>query len=205
MPTPGFKVTFQKDVSIGGRTYSKDLSINAGAKIEAEESLDPAKTGTLSTRTSNTAGTLTMTPGHGFLTAGRLDLYWAGGSRRGILIGTVATDSVPFTGGAGDNLPVQGTAITAMVPMEFGFNVVGDDVTALGVRNQGPNSSATVVFTDNADVEIKGYVLPPTVGESWVTSEGVTNPVAGGAVAKVYLSHGDSTRAQIVGAVATYN
>jgi hypothetical protein len=54
-------------------------------------------------------------------------------------------------------------------------------------------------------VEIKGYVLPPTVGESWVTSEGVTNPVAGGAVAKVYLSHGDSTRAQIVGAVATYN
>lgn len=87
----------------------------AGAQL----SIAAAKTGTLSTRTDNDTGTLTMSSGHGITTGATFDLYWVSGGvtyhQHTVTAGTVSGNSVPFDLGTGTNLPVQGTAIFAMV------------------------------------------------------------------------------------------
>lgn len=69
--------------------------------------------GTLTTWTSNSAGTLTMaTSGHGIPSDSYATLTWSGG-RRAVRLGTVSGTSVPIqsTSGYGDNLPAQNTAV----------------------------------------------------------------------------------------------
>lgn len=88
--------------------------------------------GTLSTRTDNTSGQLTLDSLHGVLSDSVGGLYWNGGQRLGVAVGTVNGNLVPFSGGSGDNLPAQDTAITfkhfAKVAAVFKFNN-GDGTT----------------------------------------------------------------------------
>ncbi|MBK9128182.1 MAG: hypothetical protein IPM13_10320 [Phycisphaerales bacterium] len=76
----------------------------------------PGKRGTLTTRTSDTAGTLTMESGHGIATGNTIHVYWDGGKRIGVTVGTVSGTSVPISGGSGDNLP------DASTPMYVAYN-----------------------------------------------------------------------------------
>lgn len=71
------------------------------------------KAGTLTTRTSDSVGTLTMDSGHGITTGQGLDLYWddGDGARIGMVVGTVSGDSVPVSGGAGFVLPSASTSV----------------------------------------------------------------------------------------------
>lgn len=151
-----------------------------------------AKTGELTTRTNNTEGTLTMDTGHGILTGDRLDLYWEGGSRRGITVGTVAGDSVPLTdSGAGDNLPAAETEITAMVPEEEAMVFEGDDLLALvaDLRARG-----TIVIAESDDTELLHIPFETGSNEAfhWRQSSGVTNPLATESAAKVFISQAGS-------------
>ncbi len=71
------------------------------------------KAGTLSTRTSDYVGVLTMASGHGIVTGQYLDLYWNTGAdvSVGMRAGTVSGLTVPVTGGT-EPLPASSTAIT---------------------------------------------------------------------------------------------
>jgi len=72
------------------------------------------KSGTLTTRTDDNTGTLTMEAAHGIVTGQPLLLLWDGGSRS-TTAGTVAGTSVPIDGGAGNILPAASTAVTAVL------------------------------------------------------------------------------------------
>ncbi len=90
--------------------------------------------GTLTVRSDNTSGQVTLAAGHGVVTGILADITWnAGANRRtGVLVGNVNGNNVAFSGGAGDNLPAQDTAIVCQhyttVANVFKFNV-GDGVT----------------------------------------------------------------------------
>lgn len=155
-------------------------------------SAPPAKTGTLTTRTNNTEGELTMAGGHGITTGARLDLYWAGGSRRGITVGTVATNAVPLTdSGTGDNLPAQSTAITAMVPVEEEFLFTGDLAIGLAFSS---TQRGTIVLAESNNSESTARVLTANVSSIWSKVRDSVNPVATKDVAKVFFSHASSTQ-----------
>lgn len=68
--------------------------------------------GTLSARTGDSVGTLTIT-GHGISTGQGVDVYWNSGSnaRIGCVAGTVSGDNIPITSGAGDVLPASSTSV----------------------------------------------------------------------------------------------
>ncbi len=151
-----------------------------------------AKVGQLTTRGSTTAGTLTMVTGHGFTTGQRLDIYWTGGRRYGVTIGTVSVDSVPFTGGAGDDLPVLNTAVTAVLPTVLTpFAVTGDNAQSVATAI-GSAVAGTIVFADSGNATILAVQLTSAIRSYvWVTGQG-TNPLAGATVAKVFISHGNS-------------
>lgn len=193
MPTANLS-TLNKSVTVGGESFQEIVTIDADNKesFEPVGGVPAAKTGSLTTRTDNTTGTLTMSAGHGINTGNRLDIFFDGGCRYGVVVGTVAVNSVPFSGGGGDNLPVATTPITAAVPHEEPFVVTGDNVAVLAVKC--PQQSV-FVFTDASDAAIFAIPLDEGGAYSWTSEDNASNPLAGGAVAKVYMSHALSTAA----------
>jgi hypothetical protein len=166
-----------------------------------------AKTGTLSTRTNDTSGTLTMDSGHGFTTGVIIDLYWSGGSRYNVVVGTVSGDSVPFSSGSGDNLPTATTAITAMVQHEETFVVTGNNVSGLALS---AGVAGYVHFTETGNTNIasieliaNGQTVTDPFGYTWLAGLG-DNPLASGSVGKVKFSHGQVS-AQTMRATALYS
>lgn len=156
------------------------------------EIVPAAKAGQLTTRTNNTEGTLTMSSGHGITTGARLDLYWNGGQRRGITVGTVAGNAVPLTDtGSGDNLPDNLTAVIAMVPVEREMLVTGNGVKAILLAC---NARSSFIIAESDDSEL--YYEPIHGGNHkgfiWTASRNPTNPLASEDVAKVFLSHADT-------------
>ena len=58
------RATFKRDTIVQGRTYSGSVEVESDLDTGFEVTLPAAKTGTLSTRTDNNTGTLTMAGGH---------------------------------------------------------------------------------------------------------------------------------------------
>jgi len=193
---------FQRAFQVSGLTFNTVLTVEAEFAPPWSVELPAAKTGQLTTRTDNDTGVLTMAGGHGITTGARLDVYWSGGSRRGMTVGTVSGNTVPIDGGAGDALPANMTSITAMVPSEEVLAVPGNNAQAVAVNCP---VGGTVVFATSGNTEIFASVRTsanPT--EVRVFSEG-TNVFAGQTVAKVFLSHGSSAGASTLTGAVMYN
>lgn len=188
--------------TINGRQYKRSATRTDDGLVEkVKPAVAAAKAGQLTTRGSDTAGTLTMGGGHGITTGARLDLYWTGGSRRGITVGTVSGTSVPISGGAGDNLPTNLTSIIAAVPVEEAFPLDGDEAVVLGAY---AGARGQVVFADDADAELLHIPFASAGGYWWDEDGGITNPLAAAAVAKVFFSHADTTTTREMRAVGVF-
>lgn len=187
----GMTIQITKNMVLAGKSFSQTLTLSAASAIPIEADVPAAKAGTLSTRTDDNTGTLTLGSGHGVTTGDRLDLYWSGGSRRGITVGTVSGTSVPIDLGSGDVLPSQGTAITAMVPVEKVLLFDGDNLKALTWYS---DAIGTFVIAQSNDTEewYKSVQLAAGAG-LWHENDGDANPLVGDTLAKVFMSHNDST------------
>ena len=179
-----------KTITVAGVPKSERTTISAEEVKRIEIDVPAAKPGELTTRTDNDTGTLTMESGHGIITGDRLDLYWDGGCRRGITVGTVAGLSVPIDLGAGDNLPLVNTEITAMVPIEQNLDLIGDDMVFLMTFGE---AESQFVFVDSGDVELLYKHNVGDICQEWYSDLDPTNPLDGDTVDLVYLSHADSS------------
>lgn len=195
-------MSIQETVQALGYAFPASITATADGGLVKSVTLAAAKTGTLSTRTDNDTGTLTMSSGHGITTGARLDLYWDGGSQRGITVGTVSSNSVPIDAGVGDNLPAQDTAITAMVPQEEEFTFTGDNAKAIAAYSQ---RKGIIVLAESDDSEAEAYVLTAGVSSVWIPERNSTVPTASASVVKVFFSHGDSANTGILRIVALYD
>lgn len=184
---------FNVNASIDNTTFAaQQVEVESDNVSGVSVTMAAAKIGQLTTRTDANTGTLTMNASHGITTGARLDLYWTGGSRRGMTVGTVATNSVPIDLGAGDDLPVVNTAVTAQVPQEELMTITGNNVVSIGVKGQ---RVCQVTFADGSEAELHAVALDENANDAyvWYTGNGVTNPLASDALVSVYLSNGDSS------------
>jgi hypothetical protein len=199
--------TVVSEASYNGVTYRRSVPVSTDGGLVKNPELAVAKVGALTTRTDDNTGELTMASGHGISTGNRLDVYWTNadgtqGRRYGMTVGTVASLAVPIDGGAGDNLPADETAVTAMVPQLETFAVTAADMEALFVGCGGP---ATAVFREaDTTLVIAVGVDGPTDAYLWESTNGAATPF-GENVADVYLSHGDSSTAWPVNVAALIN
>lgn len=191
-------------VTINGVLAAQNSTLEYNSQELISVDVPAAKSGTLTTRTDNDTGTLTMSSGHGFTDGQKLDVFWSGGSRRNMTIGTVVTNSVPIDGGSGDNLPTAATAITAMVPTQVVAEIDGDEVVALTVSCPTSVNGWVVFCQSDADpISAAAYQLPPgTVNAAWATGLGITNPLAAEAVGLVKFSHGSTVEQTMTASVA---
>jgi hypothetical protein len=133
---------------------------------------------TLSTRTSDSVGTITAPTGHGITTGQEFDVAWvttAGGPtkrvsniRWGVTAGTVSGVSIPIIGGTGAALPVE--ASTVYVPTSN---------TSLIAYHQNWDSAANRVRA--------------VTGTLSRTSDGVGSVTVGSGMGAVIQSHVDAT------------
>jgi hypothetical protein len=195
-------VTLSNSATVDGRRfdYAETVTTAQGAFAEpSSTTMGTAKSGTLSTRTDANDGTLTMTAGHGFTDGQIIDIYFSGGVAYKATIGTVATNSVPFTGAegsdgtGGDPLPAQGTAITAMVVRSEDLSVDASECDFVGAT--ADNAAPFVVRFVNGSSTDVGVIVVKTAAQKskvWTANLGGSCPITGDCVS-VRLSHGDTT------------
>lgn len=192
-------------VNVAGMSIGGTRIVVGGAAVVQDQSgsnaVPAAKVGALSTRTDANTGELTMAEGHGITTGARLDVYWPGGKRYGMEVGTVAGQAVPIDGGAGDDLPALDSDITAMVPIDLDFRVDGGEVNGLVA---GSTTRGTIVLVDDDDVELLPIHLADRDSYEWDQDSGIPNPLAGDTVDAVLMSHGDATQAQDMTIIAVH-
>lgn len=205
------RLTFQ--MIVGGLVASSGSNTGSdeGAEMASPASVDAAQPATLTTRSGNAAGTLTMTnSGHGIVTGQRIDLYWEGGSCFGVTAGTVSGTSIPFTlVQGGDVLPAANTAIIVGIPERVAFTLNGSDISALVCSRASTSVRCYFVFTQLLGVLAlavlnqadKVYVYDGTGGYGPVGSSGqiwsaaALNPLAGTSPTHVWISHANTAAA----------
>lgn len=195
-----------KTLSLGGRSWSNQANIlrEFDSILDFVIPLPAGKAGDLTTRTSDTVGTLTMDSGsHGITTGAIIDIYWTGGVRYGVTVGTVSGTSVPFSLGSGDNLPADESPIVATVQVTFQCPVDGDEVEIFAAVLSCPGDASAVghlQLQDTGDAEIAEFDLVEVsdatgLANAYDITGGDTNPLTGNPITQGLASNGSSTAA----------
>jgi len=195
-------VTHGQSISGGGVTIQTlPIQRTSSGSIALEDTLSEAKSGTLTTRTDDNTGTLTMAGGHGFTDGQIIDIYWSGGVQRSVTVGTVATNSVPIDSGIGDNLPADETAITAVVQKSINLANDGDNAKFIAViletLDKTLRTAANVQFRDAAADVIAEIDLVTNVPQVWDIEGGSANPFTGDPITNLKASQANVTTTEI--------
>lgn len=190
-------------VNIGGLSFQKSVKRTADhSNTYGPITLNAAKSGTLSTRTNDTDGELTMSGGHGITNGQIIDIYWASGVTFGATVGTVNVNAVPFTGGTGDVLPAQSTAITAAVQQVINTQIDGDAISLMGLIMESSSLESTVaghiVFHDASHASIEEIDLVANAGKAWDITGGDTNVFTGNAITHAHATRGAVTTTETI-------
>lgn len=169
--------------------------------------LQPGYAGSLTTRTSGTAGVVTTssTP-TGITTSTPVDIYWSGGCAYGCTVTGVSGDAITFDSASGTSLPAATTAVVICVQTTVYMELRSAGLVFCCVEQSYNTTTETaqshIDFQDSAS----GEVLSLTVSANtpWVNdvAGGQSSQFAGGTgnpVAKALASNGSATN------VATLN
>jgi hypothetical protein len=191
-------ITHAQSISGGGVTIQTlPVSRTNSGPIGLEDTLSAAKSGTLTTRTDDNTGTLTMDSGHGLTTGQIVDIYWTTGVQRTVTLGTVSTNSIPIDSGIGDNLPSASTAVTVCVQKSINLAIDGDntDILAMVVEtvDKTLRTAANVQFRDAASDVIAEIDLVTNVPQVWDIEGGSANPFTGDPITNLKASQGNTS------------
>lgn len=198
MPTANYQV----QVSYGDVVVQKNLAVTADGAQTHSVDLPVALAGALTTRTDDNTGELTV-PDNTIETGDIVDVYWEGGVRYGMTVGSVVGDAVPIDGGAGDNLPADETNITVAVQVAGLTNLDGDEAVLVAIQlvYEGQDvgyGKGNLNLQDASDATIELLRLEGAVPRVWYIGGGSDNPFTGNPVTKFKASNGDVTRPAVL-------
>ncbi len=194
-------------ITIAKQITGQALAVSGSAVVSDAEGVNASPTtvpvaqlGTLTTRASNIAGTLTMTSGgHTIITGQRIDLYWTGGACYGATVGTVSGTSVPFTAVTGGTvLPSTSTAITVGVCTKTAMPFTGSNLAGLAFGGgTGLASYRSYFIFEESDNTTDDFAALLLAGDAyaWYTGCNVTNPLLSKSIDHVWMSHENSVAA----------
>lgn len=188
--------TYAVVMSIGGSTIKNTPISESGDHPNTYElSIPAAESGTLSTRTGDGAGVLTVTA-HSISASDIIDIYWSGGARYGVTVDSVDANTITFDdtpAASGDVLPAQGTAITVDEQITVNTQIDGDAVQMFGIHS---TQKGQCTFKDSGAATIKQYKLEvANAVEVWYKSSAITNPLTGNPITNAKVSNGATTAA----------
>lgn len=177
----------------GATTVSTLERTNEGAEAL---SLDIAAgiAGTLTTRTSATAGVLTVASGHGITTSNIVSVHFDAGVAYNFTVSATTSTTITIASGAGTALPIATSAIVVSAQISNAVSIVGDNLIVLSVYSA---KRSFVNFRSSAPASLLLHQVTAGEGRIWVSGTDVTNPLAGVTVATIHVSNGE-TRAGTV-------
>lgn len=179
------------NMSAGGVSISGSVQRTSDGAIGLDVAVPGAKVGELTTRGSATAGTITLEADHGITTADTVDIYWDGGMRFGVTVGTVSGTAVPISSGTGDDLPAEDADISVAPIAIAEIAITGDDLIILGLQAVAPAAGVLhrchVDFQDSggSEVQVELVTNAPQVID---VAGGQTNILAADLITEVWLS-----------------
>jgi len=192
-----FTGTINSSVSIGGVAVSSNLQRTGSGLANYIADLPIAKAGTLSTRTSDTAGIITLAAGHGITDADEVDVYFSDGSvAYAATVTAYDTTTITIAGASGDALPTEDAAVTVGVVQDLDVDIEGDDLKMLAIH---ATSAASVILTtdDSGDTVELAKLLTANEAYTWAYDTGVTNPIASDTITHIQASCGSSSAAGV--------
>lgn len=187
------QATLTQQISVGGISINASVARSEAGVISQDLSGDFAlaagNAGTLSTRTDNNTGVLTLGDGHSITTGMTVDVFWDGGVRYGMTVGTVNVNDVPIDLGAGDNLPAEDAEIVVSEQRTIDIDVDGDLLSFLAAAF---NRRVHIDFLDDGAVSLLAVDLPASEPFEWHSDSPHANLLAGSVVAEAKISNGES-------------
>lgn len=190
-----YAATIRKTVQVAGESVSSTLTrTGEGLLCPWNGALDAAVDGTITTRTDDNTGVLTLGSGHGLTDSDTVGVYWDGGVRYGMTITAYDTTTITVDGGAGDNLPVLTTVVYAGKETTIDTDFTANDLEYLLVH---ATARASVEFKSEADASHLEIDVAADQAWDWMSDLGVANPMAGDTVGKIVASSGSTTAATV--------
>lgn len=194
-------VNVNNSALIGGVSIGGTATRTGTGQVTVDTTLAAALAGTLSTRTDDDTGVLTVAGGHGLVPsisaapASVVNVFWSGGLRYGMTVTATSDTTVTVDGGSGDNFPVVNTVITVAEQEVIDiadFDGDGVDVIAVLLAKRGH-----IDFQTSGDASIKAQELTADEMWIWIVDQGFTNPLAGETVAQLIVSCGEASTAAL--------
>ncbi len=175
------------NINIGDLSVSSKQVRTQTGLINHSITLPAGKTGTLSTRTSDTAGILTLEAGHGITVADKVNVFWADGVAYNFTVSDVTGNDVTIASGSGDVLPTEAATIIAAARVEINTDFDGDDMVMIAVF---ANKRAHIDFLDVGPASLKACELIEKEAWTWASNMGIDNPLTGNPVDTIQTSAG---------------
>jgi hypothetical protein len=187
-------------VSIGSINQSK---IRTGDDlIDLQVTLPAGKSGTLTTRTDDNTGIVTVASGHGITDSDTVDVYWAAGRRYGVDVTATDATTISIDLGAGDNLPTASTAVVICKQVVVNKAIDGDNVEIIGLLAELAASTGfgvRITFFDavsgGGSAVGNGIDLDPNSPFVLDIEGGATNLLTGSPILSFVASNGDGSNA----------
>lgn len=175
---------------IAGESFNSSVSRSNELESVFKPSIPAAITATLSTRTDNDTGILTVATGHGITTSDKLSLFWNGGYKNNVTVTATTSTTISIDLGTGDNLPVLNASLNVGKEEEHTLTIDGDLLTVLAIDSA---NRSTIHFRDSDDDSLLVYSIQANEGPIWVEGMGQVNPLADADVANVVVANGGLT------------
>ncbi len=182
-------------VTVDGSATTGVLSLSAETNTNHSTALTAGVACTAWVRSGDAKGSLTLAAAHGVTSGSTVDIFWTGGLRYDMTVGTVASTTVPLlSSGTGDVLPTSATALVVgkrTTMTSSGFS--GDDLKIVSVTC---NKRAFVEFQDAsaanlACVDLEANEICPVTYTGRVNSFRAA-PLSGDTVAQIVASCGEA-------------
>jgi len=188
------KAVIEQNISVAGLTFSgrteREQTGTVAHDLSGDNALAAAKSGTLSTRTDDNTGILTLGAGHGISAGDVVDVYWTGGMRYGMDVTADDATTITVDLGAGDVLPAQDSAVIACKVTTINSDWDGDDLSMIAVHS---TKRASIDFLDSGGASIDQQELTANEPWIWVKDQGIANPLTGNAVDDIRVSTAETS------------
>jgi hypothetical protein len=150
---------------VGGAVIDAAISREDEQAAATEVALPAGIAATLSTRTDDNTGIVTVASGHGITDADTVTLFWDGGIRRGLTVTATTSTTISIDAGAGDNLPLVSSVGVIAKEVVTSLGHVGNDLVIFAVyspqrlmANIRDVDPATIKAVDIAAKESWAYI-----------------------------------------------
>lgn len=149
--------------------------------------------GTLTTRTDDNTGVVTVTS-HGITTSDKVDVHWTASGvkkvRYGMSVTATTGTTISVDLGAGDVLPSVNDAVVITKQVQIDTQIDGDDVKISGMMS---DQDCHIDMQDSGDATIHQQILQQNIGRVTDIEGGDTNIFTGNPIVKTLATNASST------------